>query len=120
MSKNPTAAQLLQAARDAGATGTDESIKKKINEAKAKSFKRVKELFAKASAPRRIRSERVIEAGPRGFRFGKVWNDSVKAGSGIAVHPTYLAKLKAHAKAVGVSSAGSDAAAIAAEVAKHL
>ena len=53
-----------------------------------------------------IRSERVIEAGPRGFRFGPTWNKAVKSKSGIAIHPTYLPKLKAQAKELGVSATG--------------
>ena len=75
---------------------------------------------AAAARPSRIRSERRIEAGPRGFRFGEKWIESVKSGTGVAVHPTYLAKLKAHAKAVGVSSAGKDPVALAALVASAL
>jgi hypothetical protein len=67
-----------------------------------------------------VRSTRVIEAGPRGFRFGKAWTKQVKAVAGMAVHPTYLPKLKAHAKAVGVSAAGKDPVAIATRVAAAL
>lgn len=44
---------------------------------------------------------RIVEAGPRGFRFGRKWNESVQAGEGIAVHPNHINKLKAHAEAVG-------------------
>jgi hypothetical protein len=44
---------------------------------------------------------RIVEAGPRGFRFGRKWNEAVQAGEGIAVHPNHINKLKAHAEAVG-------------------
>jgi hypothetical protein len=64
-----------------------------------------------------VRSERVLAAGPRGFRFGKAWTKAVKSIGGIAVHPVYLQKLKAHAKAVGVSAAGKDPVAICQRVA---
>jgi hypothetical protein len=67
-----------------------------------------------------VRSTRVIEAGPRGFRFGKTWTKLVKKQEGIAVHPTYLLKLKAHAKAVGVSSEGKNPKTIAARIAAVL
>jgi hypothetical protein len=59
-----------------------------------------------ASRKGQIRSERVVEAGPRGFRFGPTWCKAVKSKTGIAAHPTYLPKLKAHAKELGVSAAG--------------
>lgn len=90
--------------------------------ASKKTAKTAKKVAAPAAAarPSRIRSERRIEAGPRGFRFGEKWIESVKSGTGVAVHPTYLAKLKAHAKAVGVSSAGKDPVALAALVASAL
>jgi len=64
-----------------------------------------------------VRSTRVIEPGPRGFRFGKTWTKHVKQQAGMAVHPAYLPKLKAHAKEVGVSAAGKDPVAIAKRVA---
>lgn len=93
----------------------------KTTNAKTASKKTAKKVAAPAAArPSRIRSERRIEAGPRGFRFGEKWIESVKSGTGVAVHPTYLAKLKAHAKAVGVSSAGKDPVALAALVASAL
>lgn len=59
------------------------------------------------------RSERRIEPGPRGFRFSEKWIESVKNLDGVAVHPTNIAKLKAHAKELGVSAAGKDPLAIA-------
>jgi hypothetical protein len=70
--------------------------------------KSTRKTAAKRVSPNKgvIRSERVIEAGPRGFRFGETWNTAVKSQSGIAIHPTYFLKLKAQAKELGVSAAG--------------
>lgn len=131
MSKNPTIAQLVAAALVAAPSVTAEFAKELINSNKLRSFKRVTETFAelevkatpakkakepKAKAPARIRSERIIEAGPRGFRFGEVWNMSVKAGTGVALNPSNINKLKAHAATLGLSTKG-DAAAMAAAVA---
>ena len=43
-----------------------------------------------------------VEAGPRGFRFGDVWNASVKAGTGIAVSEANRNKLIAQAVSLAV------------------
>ena len=103
---------LIAAAAALGVTLTNDEAKALVKTNNIKSTKRVNEVAAKVAkpkAPRRIRSERVIEAGPRGFRFtSKAWLDAVSAASGIAVHPSNINKLKAHAKAIGVSSAGTD------------
>lgn len=74
----------------------------------SKTSKTARKTAAKKVSPNkgRIRSERIIEVGPRGFRFGPTWCKAVKSQSGIAAHPTYLPKLKAHAKELGVSAAG--------------
>ena len=45
---------------------------------------------------------KVVEAGPRGFRFGTVWNDAVKSATGVAIHPANFNKLVAQAKTAGV------------------
>lgn len=74
----------------------------------------------KIKTVKNVRSTRVIEAGPRGFRFSKAWTKAVKQCAGIAVHPVYLQKLKAHAKEVGVSAAGKDPVAICQRVAAAL
>jgi hypothetical protein len=67
-----------------------------------------------------VRSTRIVEAGPRGWRFGKTWNQLVKKQQGIAVHPAFINKLKAHAKVVGVSAAGKDPRVIAERIAAVL
>ena len=109
-------AALIAAAGALGKTLTEAEAKALVKTENIKSNKRVNEVAAKVAKPkatRRIRSERVIEAGPRGFRFtSKAWLDSVKQAAGIAVHPSNINKLKAHAKALHVSSAGTDMAAI--------
>lgn len=60
---------------------------------------------------------KVVEAGPRGFRFGEVWNASVKSGAGVALHPANFNKLVAQAKAAGFEVAE---VAFSAETAKNL
>lgn len=81
-----------------------------------------KKTAAKRVSPNKgvIRSERVIEAGPRGFRFGPTWNKAVKSQSGIAIHPTYLPKLQAQAKELGIKNPGKDPVALCAKVAAAL
>lgn len=111
-------AALVAAASAAGHTITEDKAREMVKANSIKSMKRVTEAVASLSKPRRIRSERIIEAGPRGFRFdSKAWLSSVRTQSGIAVHPSNLPKLKAHAKSVGVSAAGTDSVAIAALIA---
>lgn len=58
-----------------------------------------KEPSEKAATPR-VKKEKVAhEAGPRGFRFGGKWNESVKAAAGLAVDIENRPKLLAHATA---------------------
>lgn len=109
-------AALIAAASAAGFTLDNDKARELVKTNNIKSNKRVAETVAtlgKKKATRRIRSERVIEAGPRGFRVdSKAWLDSVKKAEGIAVHPSNINKLKFHAKALGVSSAGTDQVAL--------
>ena len=131
MAKNFTIAELVAAALVIVPTMTAEAAKDLINKNKAKSMVKIEALFTpiaaeiktaaeaeaakvaetpavaveKVKKPGRIRSTRTIEAGPRGFRFGGKWMESVAAGTGIAVHPTFFAKLKAHAASVNVEVA---------------
>lgn len=105
------ATALIAACSALGKEITEDQARAAVKTGNVKSMKRVNETAEKLAKPktRRIRSERVIEAGPRGFRFtSKSWLDSVQAASGIAVHPSNINKLKAHAKAMNVSSAGTD------------
>ena len=82
--------------------------------------KKVDDVAPKAKRIGRIRSTRTISAGPRGFTFGNKWNDSVKAQAGIAVHPTYLAKLQAQAESFGIPAADFDQVTLAKAVATVL
>lgn len=124
MSKSLNIAQatsaLVAAALAAGHTITEDKARELVKTNKIASNKRIAEAVEQLAKPKRqgrIRTERVIEAGPRGFTFkSKVWQEAVASASGIALHPFFLPKLKAHAKSVNVSSAGTDAAAICAAI----
>ena len=123
MSKNPTIAQLVAAAVAIVPSFTEDQAKKLINENKARSFKKITELFTplipvevkveKKEKIARIRTVRTVTPGPRGFRFGDKWMDSVRSATGIAVHPTHFNKLKAQASALGISADGVDAVSLA-------
>lgn len=110
MSKNPTVAQIVAAALVAAPHMDEAAVRAVIKEQNIRSLGKAKTVFeamkpAASSRKGRIRSTRIIEAGPRGFRFNKEsnpWNESIKAGAGIAVHPAYQLKLKAHAEFAGV------------------
>jgi len=52
--------------------------------------------------PKNPADVKAVEAGPRGFRFGEVWNTAVKNATGVAVHPANFNKLVAQAKAAGL------------------
>ena len=103
------------------------AIRKEIKERKIRSFKKVAEFVAewkaaqpivKARRTRKIRTEvKVHEAGPRGFTFGKVWNASVAAGTGVALHPINRAKLNAQAETLGINFSVLTAAEVAEEIA---
>lgn len=51
-------------------------------------------------APRKTASP--VTEGPRGFRFGPTWCESVKAGEGIALLEVHRNKLLKHAETMGV------------------
>lgn len=123
MSKNPTITQLVAAAVAIVPSFTEDQAKKLINENKARSFKKITELFTplipvevkveKKEKIARIRTVRTVTPGPRGFRFGDKWMYSVRSATGIAVHPTHFNKLKAQASALGISADGVDAVSLA-------
>lgn len=105
MSKSMTVSQLVAAASAIVGKSMDETaIRATLKAENVKSQKRIVEVFTPLATPtqHRYRSERIIEAGPRGFRFSDKWKESVKSGSGIAVHPSNLPKLMQHADSVGV------------------
>ena len=109
MSKNPTVAQIVTAALAAAPHMDEAAVRVVIKEQNIRSIGKATNVFSAmkpaSSRKGRIRSTRIIEAGPRGFRFNSdsnPWNESIKAAAGIAVHPAYQLKLKAHAEFVGV------------------
>ena len=76
----------------------------------------------KAKGQRARRTATVVTAGPRGFRFGEVWNASVKAGEGVALAPANINKLYAHADSLGIAydKRSDDAAKIAKAIGRKL
>jgi hypothetical protein len=96
--------------------GGSKKARTKSSSKKAASGKATAKSEKKPRAPRG--EVKVVEAGPRGFRFGRKWNESVQAGEGIACHPAHINKLKAHAEAVGYKgSLDVDAAKLCAAIA---
>lgn len=73
---------------------------KKAN-ASAKGAGGEKPKFAKQG--RTKRETKVVQPGPRGFRFGDKWNESVQAGEGIAMLESNRPKLLAQATELGVT-----------------
>jgi hypothetical protein len=115
-------AALIAAAAEAGHTLTETKARELVKTNKIASNKRVAEAVEALGKKktRRIRSERIIEAGPRGFRVdSKAWLDSIRSVEGIAVHPSNLPKLRFHAEQLGVKMT-DDQVALAKAVAQHL
>jgi hypothetical protein len=125
--KELTAEQIVE---KFGATDQSETVKLPTSNgtsASKSSGKKTATKTAKASSkaekkgrtPRKPRGEvRIVEAGPRGFRFGRKWNESIQAGEGVALHPNHINKLRAHAEAVGYKgNLDVDAAKLAAAIA---
>ena len=90
----------------------------KNGKSKAHATKRV---ARKGTEPRR-RVAAMVEAGPRGFRFGDTWNQSVKDGTAPALAPANINKLLAHADELGVhyDKRSLDAADLAKKIARKL
>ena len=106
---------------------TEAEIRVAIKERKIRSFKKVAEFVAewKAAQPvevaevkkeRKVRTERKV----RGFSFGAVWNASVIAGNGVAVHPLNAKKLQAQAEMFGIDSKFYETAELAEKIAERL
>lgn len=70
----------------------------KNGKSKAHATKRV----ARKGTESRRRVAAMVEAGPRGFRFGDRWNQSVIDGTAPALAPANRNKLFAHADELGV------------------
>lgn len=86
-----------------------------------KTAKGAKRVARKGSEGRR-RVAAVVEAGPRGFRFGETWNQSVIDGTAPALAPANRNKLFAHADELGIQydKRSDDPAAIAKKMARKL
>lgn len=85
----------------------------------AKPAKAPKAATLKIKAVRK--AAKVREAGPRGFKFGAVWTESVKAGVGVALKPANMPKLEAMAMELKVTvKDGADQAELAAAIAQAL
>jgi hypothetical protein len=103
-------AALIAAVKEVKEFDLDETrAEQLVREHNIKSQKKAEEVAQTVRRPSankgRIRTERVIEPGPRGFRFHGKWNESVASGEGIALHPFYWPKLKAHAAAFDIKVA---------------
>ena len=56
-----------------------------------------------AKAAKTAKVVKINEKGPRGFKFGPVWLQSIRAGVGVALKPANLPKLRETAQAYGVT-----------------
>lgn len=56
-----------------------------------------------AKAAKTAKVVKVNEKGPRGFRFGPVWLQSIRDGVGVALKPANLPKLRETAQVYGVT-----------------
>lgn len=96
-----------------------EAATKEAAAPKEKAEKKEKKVMRQGAAPRKTAS--VVTAGPRGFRFGDVWNQSVMTGTGVAVAPSNINKLHAQAESLKVHFDPTDEpTAIAKKIAKKL
>lgn len=59
----------------------------------------------KGKEPREVK---IVQAGPRGFRFGEVWNNSVRNHEGVAMLESNRPKLIAQATELGVAQSVID------------
>lgn len=104
---DPRIADLLARAAELGVT--DEAVARALIKAnKVRSYKRLGDVIA-AMKPKgkalRVRKSNVIHnEGPRGFKFGPVWLNSIRAQKGIALSPSNLPKLRRTAEKYGVDS----------------
>lgn len=78
--------------------GTEFPASTSGGKSKAHATKRV----ARKGTESRRRVAAVVEAGPRGFRFGDRWNQSVIEGTAPALAPANINKLLAQADELGV------------------
>lgn len=90
--------------------------------AKGKSKAHATKRVARKGTESRRRVAATVEAGPRGFRFGDRWNQSVIDGTAPALAPANRNKLFAHADELGVQydKRSVDAADLAKKMARKL
>jgi hypothetical protein len=118
--KGMTKEQLATELGEAEADPEPVASKRPARKAGSKTSTTAKKIAKRGGGERRQRA--LVEAGPRGFRFGEVWNNSVKEGSGVALHPANANKLYAHADSLGIAynKREDDAASIAKKIARKL
>ena len=56
-----------------------------------------------AKAAKTAKVVKIREKGPRGFKFGPVWLQSIRDGAGVALKPANLPKLRETAQAYSVT-----------------
>lgn len=104
MAKNPTVAQLIAKAIELNCSLTEAQAAELIKSADARSYKKVAEAVEAAKKTRKTRgTAAIVEPGPRGFRFGSTYVQSIIDGAGIAAKDSNKKKLIAFAETVGVS-----------------
>jgi hypothetical protein len=90
-------------------------------EAKKPAAKTAPKAETKPKFERKGREKRAtaVNEGPRGFRFGPVWNNSVIAGEGVAMLDIHKNKLLKQAESLGINrfTAADDSAKIAKAIA---
>jgi len=124
MAKNPTIAQLIAKAIELNAALTEDQAKSIIKATNAKSYKKVAEAVEAAKNTKKKPGRKpageikIVEPGPRGFRFGQAYVRSVIEASGIAMKEANKLKLVQFAEALGI--AGITMKSDATEAAKSL
>jgi len=108
MSKSITVAMLVAKAIELNPALTEETAKLLIKSAGAKSYKRVEEAVNAAKVEKKTTRKAkgevtMVEPGPRGFRFGSTYIQSVIDGGPIALKEANKLKLIAFAETIGVA-----------------
>lgn len=121
MTKEQLAEKLGEAGDEEFPEVTGNSGNGKAKRGAAKKTAGAKRAVAKRGGGERRKAE-AVTAGPRGFRFGEVWNTSVKNGEGVAFSAANINKLYAHADSLGIAydKRHDDAASIAKKIARKL
>lgn len=112
---------------------TKEELATQFGEASDEAFVEVKgskaKVTKKAAGAKKVarqgreprKTAAVVSEGPRGFRFGDVWNQSIKDGAGVAFMNANRNKLLKHAESLGITFDKKDESAdIAKRIARKL